>query len=115
MVYHAISYQTRAFGLHVDGRVILGIVPFADMLNHNPRAKVAWKFDHTANMFRMYSEEPFAANTQVYNNYGPRSNRRLLLDFGFVLQDNPFDFVEIPAPVPSGSNCNFKKKRKEKT
>ena len=38
---------------------------------------------------------PTPTPTQVYNNYGPRSNRRLLLDFGFVMQDNPFDFIEI--------------------
>eukprot|EP00301_Raphidiophrys_heterophryoidea_P002780 c11288_g1_i1.p1 GENE.c11288_g1_i1~~c11288_g1_i1.p1 ORF type:complete len:522 (-),score=145.23 c11288_g1_i1:598-2163(-) len=102
--YARLIVQTRAFGMHIDGRVVVGIVPFADMLNHNPRAKIAWKFDHTVNVFRMYTEEPYKKGDQVYNNYGPRSNRRLLLDFGFTIDDNPYDFVEVPAPLSTGNS-----------
>lgn len=99
--YARLLVQTRAFGMHLDGRTVLGIVPFGDMFNHDPRAKIAWKYDHSDNVFRMYTEQAYAKNTQIFNNYGPRSNRRTLLDFGFVTMDNPFDFVEMPVPVSS--------------
>lgn len=100
--YARLLVQTRAFGMHVGGRVVIAIVPVGDMMNHNPRSKVSWKYDYAADEFRMYSGDDIPANTQVYNNYGPRSNRRLLLDFGFTIEDNPFDFVEMPAPVSTG-------------
>jgi hypothetical protein len=147
--YARLVVQTRAFVMHIDGKEVLGLVPFADMLNHKDGAKVKWEYNPATRRFHLFSGEPYAAvsytancliglvqllpqykslacychfmnplrssahvwfgmalegsanffiisylfivcfmfhslsqGTQVYNNYGQRTNRRLLLDFG---------------------------------
>ena len=48
--------------------------------------------------------DPITANTQIYNNYGPKSNEELLFSYGFVLDPNPDDTVTLrlgSATLPS--------------
>jgi hypothetical protein len=36
-----------------------------------------------------------SAGSQLYNNYGPKSNEELLLGYGFAIEDNPDDVVAL--------------------
>ncbi|KAG0423060.1 hypothetical protein HPB47_001153 [Ixodes persulcatus] len=45
--------------------------------------------------FEILSHKSHDANEQVFISYGPHSNRRLFLDYGFVLPDNPNDVVVV--------------------
>jgi hypothetical protein len=38
---------------------------------------------------------PLDANTQIFNNYGPKPNEEFLLAYGFVLDSNPDDVVVL--------------------
>ena len=45
----------------------------------------------------MVSVRPIDGGREVYNTYGEYPNRKLLLDYGFALADNPLDTVELSA------------------
>lgn len=77
------------------------ILPSLDILNHKPMAKVEWEARPTFVGLQM--QEMYTAGEELFNNYGPTDNERLLMSYGFVLPDNPFDHVLIGINVPSGS------------
>jgi len=77
----------------------LGLVPYADLLNHSPYSSS--NFMYTAIPFSkqrevvLYADRPYAANDQVLISYGQKSNAELLLLYGFVVDRNRFDEVEL--------------------
>lgn len=75
-------------------------MPFADCLNHT---NVATKYDldvDSNGMFRLFPSgtNSYAAGKEVFNSYGRRSNFQLLLDYGFALPENEWDYVDIELP-----------------
>ncbi|TYZ62704.1 hypothetical protein PybrP1_008546 [[Pythium] brassicae (nom. inval.)] len=91
------TIQARTFGRRLPWTAL---VPFADCLNH---ANVATKYDFDVarnGMFRLFpsAATAYAAGAEVFNSYGRRSNFHLLLDYGFALRDNEWDYVDIELP-----------------
>jgi len=105
--------QSRAFGRSLPWTAL---VPFADCLNHinvqtkydlwNKRESVKLKkddedmdaclsSDHV--YFRLYptGENSYSKGREVFNSYGRRSNRFLLLEYGFCLECNEWDAYDI--------------------
>lgn len=75
-------------------------MPLADCLNHTNVA-TRYDFDVDRNgMFRLYPSgaNSYAAGSEVFNSYGRRSNFQLLLDYGFALEQNEWDVVDIELP-----------------
>lgn len=72
------------------------LIPFADMLNHHPTHADSAEFE--SNYFAMVADRDLRAGGMLYNSYGRRTNRDLLLTYGFVLQNNPWDYVSIRLP-----------------
>lgn len=52
--------------------------------------------------------QPISPNTEVYNNYGPKSNEELLLSYGFVLSLNPDDTVILRLGAPEAVAAQLK-------
>ena len=71
----------------------VGLVPFVDMFNHN-NVNVMFGRDQDNFVFNTLNET-VAKNAQVYNNYGNKANLYLLCFYGFVLQDNIHDSMDI--------------------
>ncbi|GLD98443.1 hypothetical protein PINS_up007140 [Pythium insidiosum] len=91
------TIQARTFGRRLPWTAL---VPFADCLNH---ANVATKYDFDVDgngMFRLYPSagNAYAQGMEVFNSYGRRPNFQLLLDYGFALTDNEWDFVDVALP-----------------
>jgi len=77
-------------------------VPFADCLNHG---NVATKYDYDVDnngVFRLFptAENHYPAGAEVFNSYGRRPNNNLLLDYGFALKDNEWDFFDLDNHLP---------------
>ncbi|KAF1813675.1 SET domain-containing protein [Eremomyces bilateralis CBS 781.70] len=70
------------------------LFPMVDLLNHHPTARVDWHFDATGAM-TIAAESPPKPGDQVYNHFGPFPNEKLLLGYGFALEDNPYDEVTV--------------------
>ena len=69
------------------------LYPVLDMLDHNPTAKIEWIMDSAGIEF--VTNDPIATGEIAYNNYGPKGNENLLSNYGFVLNDNQYDYVKI--------------------
>ncbi|KAF0751982.1 hypothetical protein AaE_006198 [Aphanomyces astaci] len=100
--YHTFRFawqtvQARTFGRRLPWTAL---VPFADCLNH---ANVATRYDFRDDdqCFRWHSSQRHDKDQQVFNSYGRRPNRSivwletLLLDYGFALHANEWDYVDV--------------------
>lgn len=78
---------------------VVALVPYADLLNHNPF--VSTYIDVQRETFTkekyvcLYTDRPYARMDQVFVTYGPKSNAELLLLYGFVVDRNPYDSVDL--------------------
>ncbi|DAZ99740.1 TPA: hypothetical protein N0F65_003527 [Lagenidium giganteum] len=75
------------------------MVPVFDMLNHDPAAQMQHYYDIEANAFVLVSNQHWQAGAQLFVNYGPLSNHKLLALYGFVLPNNPFDAIDVWVPM----------------
>ncbi|TMW58694.1 hypothetical protein Poli38472_010253 [Pythium oligandrum] len=107
------SIQARTFGRRLPWT---SLVPFADCLNHS---NVATKYDFDVDgngSFRLFpsASNSYAKGAEVFNSYGRRPNFQLLLDYGFALEDNEWEYVEVSLPRDTsqilGSRFPFKKR-----
>jgi hypothetical protein len=76
------------------------LIPFGDMLNHNPVRSDHAEFDRSC--FALVAADDCEAGQPVHNSYGRRSNRELLLSYGFCLDDNPWESVTVQLPWQLG-------------
>jgi histone-lysine N-methyltransferase SETD3 len=74
----------------------LGLVPYADMLNHKkPKdssdTDTKWTFDDKLNGFTIVSLRAIQRGEQVYDSYGRKCNSRFFVNYGFSLDENEDD------------------------
>eukprot|EP00667_Euglena_gracilis_P003803 EG_transcript_3815 len=74
------------------------LVPVLDILNHRAGARAAW--DVFEDRLEMCLEEPVGEGEEAFNNYGEKGNEELLMNFGFVVPDNPHDVARIRLALP---------------
>lgn len=83
------------------------LFPVADIPNHGYDVKVEWAFD--SGRFSIDVKDGMATGSEVFNNYGPKSNDELLLGYGFCIQENPFDKVLLRLrPPPENLQQNLR-------
>ena len=74
----------------------MALAPYLDLLNHSPFVNVSCGMNEISNCYEIKTETNFTKYDQVFINYGPHDNFKLLTDYGFVIPDNPHDSIEIP-------------------
>lgn len=75
------------------------LLPVFDLLNHNnQKADVKWDFEDNQYIFK--TKQVLEQGSEVFNSYGPKTNEELLLNYGFVLEDNPDDKANISLRIP---------------
>ncbi|KAF8933882.1 hypothetical protein BGZ58_006070 [Dissophora ornata] len=84
------AFPAHLFGGGVEGEIVL--IPLGDTLNHKSRHKATWI--KTPQGLEM-SGSASSKGSQVFNNYGPKSNEELLVGYGFCIEDNLDDLVNI--------------------
>lgn len=104
---------SRAINLTVIQQIAL--VPYADLLNHNPFCstyidvvKEAFSDDRYVTL---YTDRPYSKMDQVFVTYGPKSNGELLLLYGFITDRNPYDNVEIIVSLEESDQLYERKKK----
>jgi hypothetical protein len=85
------AVNTRCVSL--DGTWALA--PFLDLLNHSPTVRTTVVVDHQERCFKLVTEVPFRKYDQVFIHYGPHSNSKLWIEYGFFVPDNPFELIEF--------------------
>lgn len=78
-----------------DGKAMRLLAPFADMLNHSSEVKPCHAYDPSTGNLSIIAGKDYKAGDQVFINYGPVGNSRLLRLYGFVLPNNPNDSYDL--------------------
>jgi hypothetical protein len=92
---HCVGTRVYAFKRESDGKLVYGMNPFSDLINHFKPPRVTWTFHQAKEMFVMNSEYAFDQGEEVLQSYGTKSNSTLLLEYGFTLPANPCKSVEL--------------------
>ncbi|CAI9740088.1 SET domain-containing protein 4-like [Octopus vulgaris] len=71
------------------------LIPYLDLLNHSPDAKVITEFNKVTNCFEILTLDSYRKYDQVFIKYGPHNNSELLVEYGFIIPDNPHNFYEF--------------------
>lgn len=86
---------------------VLAMVPYADLINHSPfsqayidaRESGDWLFKNGNEEIILYADRRYRKMEQVYISYGPKSNAELLLLYGFAVERNPFNSVDVTVSI----------------
>lgn len=70
------------------------LVPLADMLNHKPGAGIG-SLSEDKSYFVINATTQYPAGSQVFDNYGPKTNFDLLSTYGFLIEENPDDGMTL--------------------
>ena len=101
--------SSRLFGLIIKGKKNDIIAPFADLLNHKRSRDTKWFFSENENFFGIIALKNINKGFQVYDSYGRKSNVRYLLNYGFTIENNEDDDIQIQ--ISLDSKCiNFQQK-----
>lgn len=91
------------------------LVPYADFMNHNPFSssyidskKITFSKN---NEIIMYADKDYNKFDQIFTTYGQKTNLELLVLYGFILERNPFDSIELRISI-SGKDLLFEKKER---
>ena len=82
------SVSSRIFGVTMNGVRADVLVPFADLINHRTQRQTQWYYDNAQNSFVIQSLEDIKEGSEIYDSYGKKSNAKLLLNYGFCLENN---------------------------
>lgn len=85
----------------------LALVPYADLINHSPfsgayidaREEGDWLVKTGEEEVILYADRGYRKMEQIYISYGPKSNADLLLLYGFALERNPFNSVDVTVSI----------------
>lgn len=103
------SVRSRCVGMYakkrsnMDDRIRTGAVendeirvmlPGFDLLNHKFAAETSHEFDTEQNVYVLRSNDSYSAGDQVFISYGDkRNNLKMLMTYGFCVDDNPDSLV----------------------
>ncbi|CAJ1444439.1 unnamed protein product [Effrenium voratum] len=88
------------------------LVPFMDFTNHQSGTQIVWQADAEKVTFVAGGDIP--SGSEVFNNYGDKSNEDLLLIHGFALVDNIYDTYSLWLTVQVSDQPKAKKAKKRR-
>jgi hypothetical protein len=85
----------------------LAMVPYADLINHSPfsqayidaRESGDWLVKTGGEEVVLFADRSYRKMEQIYISYGPKSNADLLLLYGFAVERNPFNSVDVTVGI----------------
>ncbi|KAK9758005.1 hypothetical protein RND81_01G200200 [Saponaria officinalis] len=92
-----------------------GLVPGIDFCNHDLKAAATWEVDGTGSVTgvpnSMYllsvNQGPSEMDKEITISYGNKGNEELLYLYGFVIEDNPDDYLMVHYPAEALRNAPF--------
>ncbi|OMP00468.1 hypothetical protein COLO4_12633 [Corchorus olitorius] len=92
-----------------------GLLPGIDFCNHDLKAVATWEVDETGSItkvpFSMYLisalQTPLPVDKEISISYGNKGNEELLYLYGFVLDNNPDDYLMVHYPGEALQNISF--------
>ncbi|KAJ8450173.1 hypothetical protein Cgig2_033367 [Carnegiea gigantea] len=92
-----------------------GLVPGIDFCNHDLKAAATWEVDRAGSVtgvpLSIYlisvDQGPFQVDKEIAISYGDKGNEELLYLYGFVIEDNPDDYLMVHYPAEALQNIPF--------
>ncbi|KAJ9048214.1 SET domain-containing protein 4, variant 2 [Entomophthora muscae] len=81
------------------GLAPIALVPYLDLLNHLPQTKVVDVYDSKSGIFTFVSGQRYQPGEQVFITYGAHDNIALMIEYGFVIPTNPYDYACIDVHI----------------
>lgn len=73
------------------------MAPYVDFLNHSCEDQCSLKIDTTG--FQVYTGKSYTTGEQIFLSYGPHSNEFLICEYGFMLNDNRWNDLNITEQI----------------
>jgi len=94
-IKHArLAVASRNFGIVLknENKHYNVLAPYTDMFNFDPQWNTFWldNLDDEKGFFLLKATEEIKKGKQIFVAYGADDNEKLLLDYGFTLENNPF-------------------------
>jgi len=70
----------------------LAIIPYADYFNHGD---TGCKVQYSPSEYEMTADRPYKKGEEVHISYGNHSNDFLLVEYGFILEENQWDQIDL--------------------
>ncbi|KAJ1556287.1 hypothetical protein HK405_003251, partial [Cladochytrium tenue] len=86
----AMDFQVESSGTNL--RVI---APYLDMANHSFSVPQCHAYDPSTGSVKIISGKDYRKGDQIFINYGPAGNSKLLRLYGFVVPENPYDTYDL--------------------
>lgn len=99
-VWAHFAVVTRTFSVQRGGEEVACLVPLADMINDGKPWDVHWEMTERGTHFQLKSKGAVARGQELRTSYGDKSNLQLLLQYGFVHEENPYDEVMLFLGLP---------------
>ncbi|KAM3128770.1 hypothetical protein pb186bvf_019118 [Paramecium bursaria] len=93
------TVSSRIFGISIKGVKTDAFVPLADMLNHRRPKQTSWMYSDEKQGFILEADEFIEKGQTVYESYGRKCNSRFLLNYGFMVEDNDANEIQVTVNV----------------
>ena len=74
------------------------MAPIVDFFNHN-LVQSNYRYNPVEQQFELYTGQSYKAGDEVFLNYDPKPNSDYLMQYGFVMDNNPHDYVGVIASI----------------
>ncbi|CAE7197256.1 Setd3 [Symbiodinium natans] len=82
-----------------DDAKVLSLLPMIDQINHKSGAPPDLQFDPGSRRWELRALRTYSAGEEIFFSYGDKDSDSLLLQHGFVEQDNGADKLTLPVPA----------------
>ena len=87
-LYYRILVCSRIFGYYKNSGEEIGMVPYADLLNHSHSPNTTWYFDDNLEAFIVKATTDIKKNSEILDSYGDKKNIELIMYYGFSIKNN---------------------------
>lgn len=87
---------------------LIGMVPFADMLNHSFPSQTEWNYNPKKKIFTMNIVGKGEKGEEIFSSYGAKPNLHYFLYYGFAMENNRAMIPKAKKLVPMNRVMNLK-------
>lgn len=82
--------SSRLFTVTSNGKSLMALVPYIDMLNHNNNIDnfILWDYDENKKCFCAKTDNYIDEGEEIFDSYGTKSNTELYITYGFTQEEN---------------------------
>lgn len=94
-MYFRTLLGSRVYGFVLNNLKTVGIVPYADMINHGEPANCEWFYDDDQKSFIMSASTDIKQGDEIVLSYGQKSNSKYFILYGFLNPSKEEDEVSV--------------------